>query len=185
MFKLHFGLVVVVSVWGICAQSQPAVLDIAKVKQTSDWQCDMFCEHRPTVNYTSQNNCSIYSPMICCCFLPVESHSSRTYRVCAFPYKYPNYTTHVCVAVCWFLWKFDWQMTLSILSPHCMMANVNISALTATWNPQHNFSSVVSICSSQPLLFSECNILLILKPAGKEMSQIIWFSKRHSCFSKM
>lgn len=74
MFKLHFGWGVVVSVWGICVQSQ-AALDRAKIKQTSEWRCDMFCEHRPTANYTSQDNCSIYSPKLCCCFLPVEFHS--------------------------------------------------------------------------------------------------------------
>lgn len=66
MFKLHFGLGVVVSAWGICVQSQAAILDKAEVKQTLDWQCDMFCEYMPTANYTSQNNCSLYSPMICC-----------------------------------------------------------------------------------------------------------------------
>lgn len=97
MLKLHFGWGVVVSAWGICVQSHAAVLDKAKVKQTSDWHCDMVYEHRPTANYTSQNNCSIYSPMLCCCFLPVESHRSRhrTYRMCVFPYGHTDYTIGV------------------------------------------------------------------------------------------
>lgn len=71
MCKLHFDWGVVLAAWGICVQSQADTLDKAKVKQTSDWQCDMFCEHWPTANYTSQDNCSVYSPTFCCCFLPV------------------------------------------------------------------------------------------------------------------
>ena len=62
---------------GISVQSQAAALDKANVKQTVDWQCDMFGEHRPTANYTSRDNCSLYSPRLCSCFLPVESHSGR------------------------------------------------------------------------------------------------------------
>lgn len=68
MFKLRIGLVGGcggrVSVGDLCSISgcETTTLDKAKVKQTSDWQLDMFCEHGPTVNYTSQNNCPIYIP---------------------------------------------------------------------------------------------------------------------------
>lgn len=64
------------SVRGICVQSQTAMMDKEYVKHTSDWLCDTHYEHGPTDDYTSQDNCSLYSPMVCCCFLPVESHSS-------------------------------------------------------------------------------------------------------------
>lgn len=117
-------------------------------------------------SYTSQDNCSIYSPKLCCCFLPVQSHSSRstTHRVSIW-------TLHRrCVL------SVDWlksrpSMELTTLSFQFIVYDgyCFILALTATWHAEHSLSSVITVFRSyhllpcQPLLFSEWNVLLIIK----------------------
>lgn len=46
-----------------------------------------FVNTQAQTNYTSRDNCSIYSLMLGCCFLPAESHSrGRRTHMYVFPY---------------------------------------------------------------------------------------------------